>query len=581
MFKTLRTVIRWMGKYKKTMYLGLVCAFFATIFKILPLMLGAYSVHYIILAAKGESPLPEHLALYMALGIGLAILLNSLFNYLRYSTLDTIGYKATADERIDVGNILKRVPLGYFEKHKTGDITATVSSELTLLEGIGMKSVNIIVEGYIATAAILLCLAFFNPVTALIGLLGVSVSLIFINIVSKLGKRVVPKVHRAQEDMTRSVIEYLHGLSQIKSYGNEGKALNSIRKAFRDSRDVSIKAEISYAPIDALYGLSLKLAAGGIIFVVSLLTINGGMSLLYSVMMLMFTFSIFASIESACGGTHLLNIIDSNINNLNSLKQSAFIDEDGKDIKLTDYSIEFENVTFAYDNMEVIKNISFTIPENSMTAIVGPSGSGKTTLCNLIARFYDVKSGAVKIGGHSVRELTCDSLLKNISMVFQNVYLFHDTVANNIKLGNPKATEDEVISAAKKARCHEFISELPQGYETIVGEGGSTLSGGEKQRISIARAMLKNAPIVILDEATASIDPENEHFIQSAINELTKGKTVIVIAHKLSTVSNADNIIVMKEGQISQQGKHDDLVKADGVYKRFIDIRKTAEGWNI
>ncbi|WP_414732861.1 ABC transporter ATP-binding protein [Acetobacterium carbinolicum] len=581
MFKTLKTILRWTGKYKKTMYIGFVCSFFATIFKIIPLMLGAYSVHYIILDAKGEAPLPEHLALYMALGIGLAIVLNAIFNYLRFSTLDITGYKATADERIEVGNMLKRVPLGYFEQHKTGDITATISSELTLLEGVGMKSVNAIVEGYITTAAILICLAFFNPVTALIGLLGVCVSFIFLNMVSKLGKRVVPQVHKAHEDMTRSVIEYLHGLSQIKSYGNEGEALSSIRKAFRDSRDTNIKAEISYAPIDALYGLSLKLAAGGIIFVVSLLTIDGGMSLLYSVMMLMFTFSIFASIEGAGGSIHMLNIIESNIGKLNNLKQSAFIDEDGKNIALTDYSVEFEKVSFAYDSTEVVKNVSFKIPENSMTAIVGPSGSGKTTLCNLIARFYDVKSGAVKIGGHNVRAFTCDSLLKNISMVFQTVYLFHDTIANNIKLGNPAATEEQVLSAAKKARCHEFISEFPAGYETIVGESGSTLSGGEKQRISIARAILKDSPIVMLDEATASIDPENEHFIQGAINELTKGKTVITIAHKLSTIENADNIIVMKDGRVLQQGKHEELVKTDGVYKKFIEIRKTAEGWSI
>ena len=581
MLKTLKTVIRWIGKYNKTMYIGLVCSFFATIFKIAPLMLGAYSVHFIILDARGEAPLPENLALYMALGIGLAIVLNSLFTYLRNLTLETIGYKATADERVEVGNILKRVPLGYFEKHKTGDITATISSELTLLEGVGMKAVGGIVEGYIATAAILISLAFFNPVTALIGVLGVCVSYIFINIVSKLGKRVLPKSFKAQEDMTRSVIEYLHGLSQIKSYGNEGKALSSIRKAFRDSRDISIKAEISYAPLDALYGLSLKLAAGGIIFVVSLLTIDGGLKLLYSVMMLMFTFSIFAPIEAACGFTHLLNIIENNIKNLNRLKQAAFIDEDGSDLDIANYDIEFDSVSFAYDSVDVVKNVSFRIPEKSMTAIVGPSGGGKTTLCNLIARFYDAQSGAISIGGHNVKEFTCDSLLKNISMVFQNVYLFHDTIANNIRFGDPRATGDDVIEAAKKARCHDFIVGLPDGYETVVGEGGSTLSGGEKQRISIARAILKNAPVVMLDEATASIDPENEHFIQSAINELTSGKTVITIAHKLSTVRHADNIIVVKDGQIFEQGRHEELMKADGVYKKFIDIRKTAEGWSI
>ena len=266
---------------------------------------------------------------------------------------------------------------------------------------------------------------------------------------------------------------------------------------------------------------------------------------------------------------------------LDALKESSFIDENGKNIPLSHCDIEFKNVDFGYDSRQVLKNVSFSIPEKTSTAIVGPSGSGKTTICSLLARFYDPNSGSITVGGHDLREMTCDSLLSNISMVFQNVYLFNDTIRANICFGKPDATEEEMIAAAKKARCHDFISALPQGYDTVIGEGGGTLSGGEKQRISIARAILKNAPIIILDEATASIDPENEHLIQSAISELTKGKTIITIAHRLATIEHADQILVVEDGRIAEKGTHSELISQDGIYRRFIQIREQAEGWHI
>lgn len=260
------------------------------------------------------------------------------------------------------------------------------------------------------------------------------------------------------------------------------------------------------------------------------------------------------------------------------------------------FGITFCHVDFGYEEIAptaadhcktgaagrmALKDVSFTIPEKTSTAIVGPSGSGKTTICNLIARFYDVQAGSIRVGGHDVREFTCDSLLKNMSMVFQNVYLFRDTIRNNIKFGSPDATDEQIVMAAKAARCHDFIIALPDGYNTIVGEGGSSLSGGEKQRISIARAMLKNAPIVILDEATASIDPENEHFIQEAISELTHGKTIITIAHRLTTVENADQILVIDEGTVAQKGTHKELLAQEGTYREFVRIRELAESWQI
>jgi len=273
--------------------------------------------------------------------------------------------------------------------------------------------------------------------------------------------------------------------------------------------------------------------------------------------------------------------IDNAMDQMDALKKENFIDESGKEIAIKHYDIAFKNVNFGYDNRPILKDVSFSIPEKTSTAIVGPSGSGKTTICNLIARFYDVNSGSVTVGGHDVREFTCDSLLKNISMVFQNVYLFHDTIRSNICFGKPDATEKEMVEAAKKACCHEFIMALPHGYDTIVGEGGGTLSGGEKQRISIARAILKDAPIIILDEATASVDPENEHLIQAAISELTRGKTIITIAHRLATIENADQILVVDDGRIAQCGTHQELAAQEGRYKRFAEVRRRAEGWSI
>ena len=300
-----------------------------------------------------------------------------------------------------------------------------------------------------------------------------------------------------------------------------------------------------------------------------------------ALMFIFFSFGIFASLEPTSDSAHTLGVIDDAMDQLDALRGEQFIDAAGREIALTHYDIAFRNVDFGYDSRQVLKNVSFTIPEQTSTAIVGPSGSGKTTICSMLTRFYDPQSGSITVGGHDLREFTCDVLLSNISMVFQNVYLFHDTIRANILFGRPDASEEEMIEAAKKARCHEFIMALPDGYDTVVGEGGGTLSGGEKQRISIARAILKNAPIIILDEATASVDPENEHLIQQAISELTRGKTIITIAHRLATIRNADQILVVDDGRIAERGTHAELVQQDGLYKRFTSIREQAEGWRI
>ena len=349
----------------------------------------------------------------------------------------------------------------------------------------------------------------------------------------------------------------------------------------QSTQKIHLKIEWGYIPGNALHLLALKCGSVGLAMAAALQCLRGQMDFTMMLMFVFFSFSIFASLEPISDSAHTLGVIGDAMDQLEALRAGSFIDADGREIKLEHYDIEFKNVNFGYDSRQVLKDVSFRIPEKTSTAIVGPSGSGKTTICSLLARFYDPQSGSISVGGHNLREFTCDSLLSNISMVFQNVYLFHDTIRANICFGKPDATEEEMIDAAKKARCHDFIMALPQGYDTVVGEGGGTLSGGEKQRISIARAILKNAPIIILDEATASIDPENEHLIQQAISELTRGKTIITIAHRLATIQNADQILVIDDGRVVESGTHAELIKQEGLYRRFTAIREQAEGWRI
>lgn len=462
-----------------------------------------------------------------------------------------------------------------------GELSAAATTDLSFMEMYAMNMVNTVVNGYITVIVLIMFLVFYSPMAGGIALAGVLLSALFLHLLEARSHQNAPIHQKAQDDMVESSIEYLRGMQVVKAFKQEGVSIASIRKAYNDSKKINIKIEVEYMPFNCLHLFSLKAASIAIVAVAALLTYNGSMGLPTMLMLDMFSFMIFGSVEAMNNAAHVLEVIDATLDKLDGIEHAEMIDKDGEDISLQNTDIAFHDVTFSYDTVPVLRNISFSIPQGSTTAIVGPSGSGKTTICNLIARFYDVDSGEVTVGGEDVRNMTCDSLLRNISMVFQKVYLFHDTIENNIRFGNPSATKEEIIEAAKKARCHDFITALPDGYETVIGEGGSTLSGGEKQRISIARAILKNANIVILDEATASIDPENEHLIQQAISELTIGKTVIVIAHRLATIEHADQILVVDQGQVVQKGTHQQLVQQNGLYRRFIMIREQAEGWSI
>ena len=585
MFGTVKRIINWCGTFKKNLYIGFVFSFFSGWFAAMPVIWAAYIIGKIV-EKSGSNETISTAWVGRSIGILLVfIFLRFLFDYLRARFQEAISYELIARDRLAVGDAMKRVSLGYFQNMNTSTILNSITTGLHTLEGMGIRMIDNFVGGYLNFVCILLWLTYINWRAGAISVAGAAVSFVFLLVISRYSTKNAPVLAEANKDLTGATLEYARGLAVVKSFGRAGASMDAMRKACRDSRDINLKIEWGYIPFNALHLLALKTASVCIAISAFYLGASGQIGFTEVILMVLLSFHVFGSLEPISDSAHVLAIIDDAFDHLDALTGESFIDSDGKDIDIHSYDIEFDHVDFSYgegaDRRQVLHDVSFKIPQNTVTAIVGPSGSGKSTICNLIARFYDADDGSVKVGGHDVKEFTCDSLLSNMSMVFQNVYLFNDTIRNNICFGKPDATEDEMIAAAKKACCHDFIMALPDGYDTVIGEGGSSLSGGEKQRISIARAILKDAPIIILDEATASVDPENEHLIQAAISELTKGKTIVTIAHRLATIEQADQILVVDDGQIVQSGTHSELANVPGRYKDFVDIRRRSEGWKI
>lgn len=581
MFQTIKRIIDWCGEFKGKLYIGFLFSFFSGWFAAMPVIIAAYTIAMMMEDQKGIKQFDRK---WIGLSIAfmlLFIFLRFLFDYFRAKFQEAISYELVARDRMEIGNLLKRVSLGYFQKVNTGDILSSITTGLHTLENMGIRMVDDFIGGYLNFLCILLWIAMINPKIALITITAVIGSFLFLLVISKYSVKNAPVSAQADRDLTNAAIEYARGLAVVKSFGQDGAAIASMKKACKESRKIHLKIEWGFVPANCLHLFVLKIGAMLLIVSAVYLGWTNQMSITNMILLSFLSLNVFASIEPISDSAHVLGVINDAMNQLDALKSEEYIDEGGREVSLSHYGIEFRDVAFGYDSRLILNHVSFVIPEKTTTAIIGASGSGKTTICNLIAKFYDVNSGSIEVGGVNVKEFTCDSLLANISMVFQNVYLFHDTICNNICFGNPNATEEEMIRAAKKACCHDFIAALPEGYDTVIGEGGGTLSGGEKQRISIARAILKDAPIVILDEATASIDPENEHFIQAALSELTKGKTIVTIAHRLATIENAEQILVVDQGEIVECGTHNELVKKEGIYKNFIEIREKAEGWNI
>ena len=581
MFGMIKRLIDWTGKYKKRVYIGFIYAFINSIFTSLPIMLATYGLGLVFDDYKGIRTFDNDKIIYIFILMILVIGGRFLFSYLRAVTQESVGCEATAEQRIRLGNIFKRVSLGFFNSNNMGEISSAVTTDLSFIEMLSMNMINTVVNGYITVFAMILFLLFYCPLAGIISLSGIVLSALFLYIAAKISDKNASIHQKAQDSIVENTIEFLRGMQTIKAFKQEGVSVQGIRKAYKNHKDVNIKIELENCPYNCLHQFVLKAASVGIIAVSAYLTYTRKMDVNIMLMMDMFSFVMFSQIEPLSNAIHVIEVVNKTLDKLEKIEKADIIDKDGQNIELKKHDIKFSDVCFSYDKKQILNNISFYIPEGSTTAIVGPSGSGKTTICNLIARFYDVNSGVITVGDKNIKDITCDSLLKNISMVFQKVYLFNDTIKNNILFGNPNASDNEVINAAIKAHCHEFISKLPNGYDTIIGDGGATLSGGEKQRISIARAILKDSPIIILDEATASVDPENEHLIQNAISSLTKGKTVIVIAHRLATIQDADQILVIDNGDVVQKGNHLELINQDGIYKNFINIKESAEGWSI
>ncbi len=491
------------------------------------------------------------------------------------------GYNTCAGKRIEIGEHLRYLPMGYFNDTSLGHITSVTTNTLEQVGDIATRAIMMVLQGTITTVVIGIGMFIFDVRIGIISVVGILIFFLVNKYTNYKVTRVANEKIDADKDMVGVVLEFIQGIAEIRNYNIISQNSTRLSKAIERKTKADISAEIAAIPAVGVQNLICKLIGLAISGASVYFYLTGTMEITYTITMLLCSFMIFESLDLAGIYTALLKIIGRGVDMVNEILEIEQMDINGEDIKPDNRDIHLEHVSFAYENRTIIDDVTLDIKEKTTTAIVGPSGGGKTTITSLIARFWDVKSGKVTLGGRDVRDYSFDSLMENFSFVFQRVYLFEDTIANNIRFGRPEASMEDVMAAAKKACCHDFIMSLPDGYETVVGEGGATLSGGEKQRIAIARAIMKDAPIIILDEATANVDPENEKELTEAIENLTKEKTIIMIAHRLKTVRHADQILVIDKGKIVQQGKHDELMKQDGIYKNFVSGRKQAVSWKI
>lgn len=559
-------------KFTKSIFLGVLKA----LFEALKIPAIAVTLHGVLIGNLTV----QHILL--SFGIMLfSIVGNAFANYRSTMLQCEAGYGTCADKRIEIAEHLKYLPMGYFNQNSLGYITSVATNSMEALADVATRVVMMVTQGILTTAVVALMILSFDLRIGGIAVIGVFLFFAVNGYLQKKAKTVAPVKDASDRKLVEKVLEYIQGIAEVRSYNLTGEKSKALNQAIDENTAANIKLEITFVPIMFMQSLTAKIIGVVIAAVSVTFYLNGSMKLLNAVVMVIAAFILFGALDSAGSYSALIRNVDLNVSRAQSVLDIPTMDIDGQDITPTNYDIDVENVEFSYDKRKTIDGISVHIPQKTTTAIVGPSGGGKTTLCHLIARFWDVDKGCVSLGGVDVKEYSMDSLMRNFSFVFQSVYLFQDTIANNICFGQPDAPMEKVIEAAKKACCHDFIMALPDGYETIIGEGGASLSGGEKQRISIARAIMKDAPIIILDEATANVDPESEQELTAAIEALTKEKTILMIAHRLKTVRHADNILVIDGGKIVQSGTHDELMHQGGIYRRFVESRELAVGWKV
>ena len=596
------------GEYKGRIQLAFLFSFLKSLLSKAPLMLG-----FAALAAFYDGVMTPARCLQLAAAMVLCVLLQILFQHTADRLQSAAGFMVFSDMRMDLGAHLRKMPMGYFTEGNIGKISSVLSTDMVFIEENCMTVLADMMSYIFAEAIMLLFLLFFD---VRIGLAAAAVILAVLVIARGMKKEAEEDSHfrmEQSENLTEAVLDFVEGIGIIKTYNLLGEKSRELTDNFAESCRVSLQFEQRHAPyqrwLNMAYGLGAALIAGISMY----LYCEGQLDAAYVVGIMLFLFDLFGPLKALYGNATRLTVMNSCLNRIEEVFAETELPDDGreaipeisdlprdanlpenaglpKDANLSEDAnlpentglpeVQFRGVSFAYGEKEVLHDISFDLQANTMTALVGPSGGGKSTIASLLARFWDVKSGQILIRGKDLRQVKLSDLMDHISMVFQRVYLFQDTIYNNISMGRPDASREEVIEAAKKARCYDFIMALPEGFDTIVGEGGETLSGGEKQRISIARCILKDAPLVILDEATASVDADNESYIQEAISELCRGKTLLVIAHRLGTIRNADQILVVAGGRIAQSGTHEALMREEGIYKSFVTVREQSQGWN-
>lgn len=575
MFEAIKSVWNFSKKRQGSLVKILILSFIEGIFVMLKMIAIILAVN----AMFNSNLMDNYIYKVMILGI---VCIIGVFGFGYFTQLGSVsvGFEMAKDKRLYFGSLFKKLYLGFFSKNPVGNINSTLTTSISTVEQVAPIILIHVIGGILSAISIVLGFAYYEWQVSVVIFAGILTYLFVVNYQMKISRSEAPKRQLAQTKLTESAIEFIQGISVIKAFGM-GEKDERVKKDIDGSCVNNINLSEKSIPSSIGAGLTIQLFEIMIISYAFFMWNSGEISPQKAINLLIMSFVIFQSVSQAGSILSMIGLLDSSLKDISSMENAEEIKVLSPIQNIKSNEIEFKNVSFSYGKGEVLKGISVALKPNTLTAIIGPSGSGKTTFCKLIPRFYDVSEGEILIGGAKITNISTEELMKNISMVFQNVYLFEDTIMNNIRLAKPNASDEDVISAAKKARCHDFIKSLQKGYETKIGEAGSTLSGGEKQRIAIARAILKDAPIVILDEFTSALDVDNERHILQAIDNLVQNKTVIMIAHRLETVRKADNIIVLDKGKIAQEGTHNELITQDGIYKSFISIRERANKWSF
>ena len=581
MFALFSRILKLAGPYKGRIQGAFACAFVESILSKMPIFLA-----FVVLSGFAAGTLTGQICLYVGLGLAAAVLVQMLVHYLSDSLQSAAGYLMFAEKRMELGGHLRKLPMGYFTSGNIGKISSVLSTDMVFIEEVAMSTLGNMMSYLLSSLVLLAFMFYLNWQLGLIAALVTILAWLVSRGINEVSLREAAGRQEQSERLTDAVLSFVEGIGVIKSYNLLGEKSEELTNNFKRSRNTSLAFERKMTPwtmgLNVLYGIGIAAIFGLSVF----LERSGVLSLAYVLGVLLFVFDLFGPLKALYGEASRLTVMNAALDRIEAVLKEPELTDAGKQhipsqAQPDQSEVQFNDVAFAYQDKEVLHHISFSMSPHTMTALVGPSGGGKSTIANLLARLWDVKSGSVAIRGVDIRQVPLAELMDHISMVFQRVYLFQDTIYNNISMGKPDATEEEVYEVARKARCYDFIMALPDGFQTVVGEGGATLSGGEKQRISIARCILKDAPIVILDEATASVDTDNESYIQEAISDLVKGKTLLVIAHRLNTIQNADQILVISDGQISQHGTHEELMKQPGIYRDFVRIRMNSAGWSL